>query len=456
MGNLAIYFFLFLLFGASCDSPEPSGEVKSATTDIPNRDSIRAQVTKNWDDVLSAWYPRALDTTYGGYLANWTYDWQQAPQQNKMIVTQARHLWTTSKVLSDNPGDSLYLMATDLGFRFLKDKMWDSKHGGFYWLVTRGGEPIFDGEGKYKRIYGQAFGIYALAAYAQVNDSEEALNFAQEAFMWLEDNAHDRENRGYHSVVFQDGQPLTKEEQTSQNLPVSWIYKEQNAGIHLMEAFTELYRVWPDTLVRDRLIEMLHLVRDTMVKKSGHLTLFFTEDWQPISYADSSQASREANYHIDHVSFGHDIETAFLMLDASEALGNFEYDQTLEVAKKLVDHTLQTGFDPARSGIYQRGYYLPGDSTVSIIDSEKDWWSQAEGLNTLLIFSDLFPEDPRYPRRFSRLWKYTRTYIIDHEYGGWYTLGLDVTPESRNYPKGQAWKGNYHNGRTLMALKRSL
>jgi mannobiose 2-epimerase len=450
------FSYLSLFIGSSCSTSEEANVETTTTTEIPNRDSIRVQVTKNWNDVLNAWYPRALDTLHGGYLANWTYDWQMAEQQNKMIVTQARHLWTTSKVLKDNPNDSLYLRATELGFRFLKDKMWDADQGGFYWLVNREGEPIFDGEGKYKRIYGQAFGVYALAAYAQVNDSEEVIDFAKDAFLWLEENAHDKENKGYHSVVFQDGRPLTKEEQIAENLPISWTYKEQNAGIHLMEAFTELYRVWPDTLVRERLIEMLHLVRDTMVKKQGYLTLFFTEDWQPISYADSSQAAREENYHVDHVSFGHDIETAFLMLDASEALGNFEYDRTLEIAKKLVDHTLQTGFDPVRSGIYQRGYYFPGDSSVSIIDSEKDWWSQAEGLNTLLIFSELFPEDSKYALRFSRLWKYTRTYIIDHGNGGWYALGLDVTPESRTSPKGQAWKGNYHNGRTLMSLKNSL
>ncbi|MGD1890791.1 MAG: AGE family epimerase/isomerase [Cyclobacteriaceae bacterium] len=457
MRYLALCCSFLLLLEVSCSPTEEPSQETTATS-IPNRDSIRTQVVKYWDDVLKSWYPRSLDTTHGGYLANWTYDWEMAPQQNKMIVTQARHLWTTSKVLKDEPQNPLNQQATELGFRFLKDKMWDAKQGGFYWLVNREGQPIFNGEGKYKRIYGQAFGVYALAAYAQVNNSEEVLNFAKEAFLWLEDNAHDKENKGYYSVVFQDGTPLTQDKQIRQNLPVSWMYKEQNAGIHLMEAFTELYRVWPDSLVRDRLVEILHLVRDTMVNERGHLTLFFTEDWQPISYADSSQSAREANYGIDHVSFGHDIETAFLMLDASEVLGNFEYDETLKVAKQLVDHTLRTGFDPARSGIYQRGYYLnlPQDSTVSIIDSEKDWWSQAEGLNTLLIFTNLFPEDERYPRRFSRLWKYTRTYMIDHGHGGWYNLGLDVTPDSRISPKGQAWKGNYHNGRTLMALKKNL
>ncbi len=454
------------LIALSCASPEKSEKDTEEVAKIPNQDSIYAQVNRNWNNVLAAWYPRVLDTTYGGYLANWTYDWQMAEQQNKMIVTQARHLWTTSKVLKEHPNDTLYQAATKLGFEFLKNKMWDKTQGGFYWLVDQEGSPILEGEGRYKKVYGHAFGIYALAAYAQVDNSEETLSFAKDAFHWLEENAHDSENRGYFSVVTQDGTPLTKEEQTSNELPVSWMYKEQNAGIHLMEAFTELYRVWPDSLVRERLIEMLHLVRDTMVNERGHLSLFFTPDWQPISYADSSQTAREANYHIDHVSFGHDIETAFLILDASEALGNFEYDQTLSVAKTLVDHTLKTGFDPVRSGIYQRGYYLPGestpgestpsDSTVSIIDSEKDWWSQAEGLNTLLIFAELYPDQPQYGEEFTDLWKYTRTYMIDHENQGWYNLGLDITPESRTMAKGQAWKGNYHNGRTLMSLNSRL
>ncbi|MEM8966137.1 MAG: AGE family epimerase/isomerase [Bacteroidota bacterium] len=435
----------------SCTSAEQS-QPEATITEILNRDSIYAQVSQNWNDILAAWYPRALDTVHSGYLANWSHDWQLAEQQNKMIVTQTRHLWTTSKVLKDRPNDALYQQATALGFDFLKNHMWDETNGGFYWLVNREGEPILEGDGQYKKVYGHAFGIYALAAYAQINDSEKVLSFAQEAFRWLDEHAHDSENGGYFSVFQQDGNPLTVEEQVADSLPVTWIYKEQNAGIHLMEAFTELYRVWPDSLVRERLIEMLHLVRDTMVNDRGHLNLFFTHDWRPIVYADSSQAAREANYHIDHVSFGHDIETAFLMLDASEVLGNFEYEKTLQVAKGLVDHTLKTGFDHQRSGIYQRGYYLPGDSTVSIIDSEKDWWSQAEGLNTLLIFSELYPEEPQYAEEFADLWKYTWTYMIDHEHQGWYNLGLDASPDFRTAAKGQAWKGNYHNGRTLMSL----
>lgn len=452
---------IIALIVLSCASPDKSEEVTEAVAKVPNQDAINAQVNQNWNDVLAVWYPRVLDTTHGGYLANWSYDWQMAEQQNKMIVTQARHLWTTSKVLKEKPNDTLYQTATKLGFEFLKNQMWDKTHGGFYWQVNREGSPILEGEGQYKKVYGHAFGIYALAAYAQVNNSEEALSFAKDAFLWLEKNAHDPENRGYVSVVTQGGNPLTIEEQISNELPVSWMYKEQNAGIHLMEAFTELYRVWPDSLVRERLIEMLHLVRDTMVNERGHLTLFFTPSWQPVSYADSSQTAREANYNIDHVSFGHDIETAYLMLDASEALGNFEYDQTLSVAKMLVDHTLRTGFDPIRSGIYQRGYYqpidtTPGESTVSIIDSEKDWWSQAEGLNTLLIFAELYPDEPQYAEEFADLWKYTHTYMIDHENKGWYNLGLDISPESRTLAKGQAWKGNYHNGRTLMSLKSRL
>nr|WKN36216.1 AGE family epimerase/isomerase [Tunicatimonas sp. TK19036] len=450
-------WLLFIFFGLGIVACQSTEKVESNDQETTERDTLYSQISKQWNQVLNAWYPRSLDTLNGGYLANWTYDWQQQPKQDKMIVTQARHLWTTSKVALERPQDSLYQHAARLGFDFLKDHMWDQRHGGFYWLVNRKGEPLLKGEGLYKKSYGHAFGIYALAAYAEaVPESEEVLKFAQESFRWLDEHAHDDSNGGYFSVYAQDGTPLTEEEQQADDLPVTWIYKEQNAGIHLMEAFTELYKVWPDSLVRERLIEMLHLVRDTMVTDQGHLTLYFTQDWTPISYADSSQVAREANYAVDHVSFGHDIETAFLMLDASEALGDFEYDRTLKRAKLLVDHTLKTGFDPMRSGIYERGYYLPGDSTITIIDLRKNWWSQAEGLNTLLMFSELYPKEKRYYTTFKKLWKYTNTFLIDHEYGDWYSYGLDVTPESQSEPKGHAWKGNYHNGRTLMSLQKHL
>ena len=402
--------------------------------------------------LLEAWYPKALDEAMGGFYSTFTYDWQLADNQNKMIVTQARHVWTTARAATFFPDNDVYQRAAAHGFRFLKDNMWDEQYGGFYNLVNRQGEPL-GGEGydQYKRTYGNAFGLYALAAYYALSEDPEALALAQETFRWLDRHAHDSLHGGYFPSLTRQGQVVTEDPKQDVFANIHLFYKDQNTSIHLLEAFTELYHVWPDPQVAQRLQEMLRLIRDTLVAEPGYLRMYFYRDWQAVSFQDSSQAAREAHYALDHVSFGHDIETAFLMLEASVALDSFEWDQTLQTAKKMVDHTVAHGFDPALSGIYEQGYYF-SDSAITIVNKKKTWWSQAEGLNALLLFSRLYPSEAQYEQQFVKQWNYIQQYILDPTYGGWYAHGLDTEPEARYALKGHLWKGAYHDGRTLMNI----
>jgi mannobiose 2-epimerase len=120
-------------------------------------------------------------------------------------------------------------------------------------------------------------------------------------------------------------------------------YKDQNTSIHLMEAFNELYTVWPNALVKARLNEMLYLIRDTILTPKGYLNLFFQPDWTPVSYRDSSLDVMMKHKELNHVSFGHDIETAYLMLEASHTLGIENDTTTLRIGKKMLDHALDNG-----------------------------------------------------------------------------------------------------------------
>lgn len=451
MKYTSLLFSFIILFNAC----QPVTEQETATAEaeaMDFSDEIRYELE---DNLLKVWYPRTIDSTMGGFLTNFTYDWQQMDRQEKMIVTQARHVWTLSKAAQLFPEDSMYSNAARHGYEFLKNKMWDQEHGGFYWLVDRSGEPIMDNvNNQLKRVYGNAFGIYALAAYYELSEDEEVLDFARQAFQWLDEHAHDPELLGYHPTLTREGEVIDSLMFQQEFPSQTYFYKDQNTSIHVLEALTELYHVWPDDTLEARLKEMFHLVRDKMVSDKGYLRLFFYDDWTPVSYLDSAESVREANYGIDHVSFGHDIETAYLLLEASEALEEYEYKQTLDRAKLMVDHTLATGFDPENSGILERGYYLPGDEKLTIIDDRKNWWSQSEGLNSLYLFSTFYPQDSIYQKEFDRLWIYTKNYIIDHEHGGWYTNGLDTHPSSEFDQKAQIWKGNYHNARSLFNLLR--
>lgn len=407
-------------------------------------------------DLLDAWYPVTIDSSYGGFLCDFRYDWQPEGPQNKMIVTQTRHVWTASQAvrfLSNNR----YRDIAAHGFRFLRDTMWDSSHGGFYWLRDRDGEPSAGALADEKTAYGNAFAIFALASYFAMSGDSVALQLAQQTFHWLDRHSRDPAHKGYVDRLARDGSWLS-ESPLAASTPAlrAAAWKDQNASIHLLEAFTELYRVWPDSLLRQRLAELLVLIRDVQVTERGYLTLFFQRDWTPISFRDSSAAVREANYFFDHVSFGHDVETAYLLLEAAHALGTPGDQRTHEVARRLVDHALTTGWDEINGGFYYRGYYFAGTDTITIISPVKTWWVQAEGLNALLLFASLYPENRKYRVAFARLWEYIKTYLIDRTHGGWFQEGLDQSPEAAQAPKASIWKVNYHNMRALMNCIRML
>jgi len=410
-----------------------------------NLDTIQSQMRyAAKQGLLDKYYPRNIDTLYGGYLSTFSYDFKPTGTQDKMIVTQARHTWSTAKAAMFYH-DTTYIPMSRHGFYFLRDKMWDKKYGGFYNLVARDGTP----KGIYKEAYGNAFAIYGLSAYYECSGDTAGLNLAKKAFMWLEKNSHDPIYKGYYQYLNRDGSRVIRTAEIPSTSDIG--YKDQNSSIHILEALTELYKVWKDPLVKERLQEMLHLIRDTIVTPQGYLQLYFTYDWKPISYRDSSDAVIKKNHYIDHVSFGHDVETAYLMKEATEALGNMHDVKTAAVGKKMVDMALQNGWDDSLGGFYDEGYYFRNKPGLTITYKSKNWWSQAEALNTLLMFSDIYPNDPmNYLQKFFKEWQYVQTYLIDHQHGDWYEEGLDQEPQRKTALKAHIWKGPYHVFRALM------
>ncbi|MBX3239366.1 MAG: AGE family epimerase/isomerase [Chitinophagaceae bacterium] len=396
---------------------------------------------------LDKWYPQSIDTVYGGFITAWTYDFKPADRQDKMIVTQARHTWVNAKAMELYPQTEHYRKGARHGFLFLKNVMWDSVYGGFHTLVDQKGTPKTNSLVQ-KEAYGNAFGIYALAAYYHATADPEALAFAQKAFLWLEEHSHDPVHKGYFQHMRRDGTPVKRTAETVSTSEVG--YKDQNSSIHLLEAFTELYQVWKDPLVRERLNEMLLLVRDIITSPEGNLVLYFQPDWRPVSFRDTDKETILKHRRLDHVSFGHDVETAYLMLEASHVLGNKNDRITLNRGKQMTDHALKNGWDNAKGGFYDEGYYFKDAKNITIIKDTKNWWAQAEGLNTLLLLAGEFPADEmRYYDRFKQLWHYCNTYLIDHEYGDWYEGGLDKQPDIRRSLKGHIWKATYHTFRSL-------
>lgn len=412
-----------------------------------NKNLISSLEKNAFDDLLDKWYPLVIDNEDGGFYTDITNDFKIGEHHNKMIVTQTRHIWTNSRAVQLQPQRTENLKYATHGYQFLRDVMWDKKNGGFHNLVSKKGIPI-SAKNEEKTAYGNSYAIYCLATYYAVSKNEEALDLAKKTFYWLEEHSHDPEYKGYFQNLTIDGTQIIRTSDIASTSTVG--YKDQNNSIHLLEAFTALYEVWKNELVRERLNELLVLIRDTITTKKGYMNLFFDTKWNPISFKKVSEETIKNHYNIDHVSFGHDIETAYLLLEASHVLGLKNDSITLQKAKKMVDHTLLNGWDNYIGGFYDGGYYFEGTTKITIVNDQKNWWAQAEGLNSLLIMDHYFPNDKlNYRIYFNKLLAYTQTYLMDEENGGWYSWGIDKQPQSKTALKGHIWKATYHNFRAL-------
>ena len=443
-----------VLFGAGIFSVFGNLQINAQEqTDKPetNKKTILKEMEHVLNQSFALWYPLSIDSTDGGYYSDINYKWQLQGKQNKMIVTQARHVWSASNAALFYEKYNYLPKFAAHGFNFLKKVMWDKKYAGFYDLVERDGKVLnqsgfgLPGEKQIiKNAYGNAFAIYGLAAYYKVSKDTAALELAKETFNWLEKHSYDSEYGGYFQYLSRNGTPF---KEGYHGVPP----KDQNSSIHILEAFTELYTVWPKKILKERLTSLLHVIRDKFVTNKGYLNLFFKHDLSPMSYRDSSSEEIKKHYELDHVSFGHDIETGYLMLEASKALGIKDDTATLRIAKKMVDHTIKNGWDNKIGGIFDGGYYFKGDKKISMVKKTKEWWSQIEALNSCLMMSQIFPNDKmNYYMKFCEQWNYIKNYLIDKKYGGFYWGGIDEVPGNKTYPKGTIWKADYHTTRGLI------
>jgi cellobiose epimerase len=383
-------------------------------------------------DVLDVWFPRALDRQYGGFHSNFSRDWQPAKSEGKFSVFQGRMVWVASQVMMQRPElRSNFHPIVEHGLKYLNDVLWDQTSGGFFWGLdetNRLSTTYTDG----KHLYGMSFGLYgATAAYEALKDPS-ALKLAQKAFRWMDRHAHDSKNGGYFEWLTRDGR-VVQASGSNKAVPVAGFpigYKSMNTHIHLLESFAQLYEVWPDERLRRRLLELLELIRDKVCVTPGVMNLYFTLDWRPIP---------------DHDSYGHDVETAYLLLEAEAALGRTRSLKTARMAKMLVDHALDFGWDETNGGFYRDG------TTFGVAeDKRKEWWVQFEGLNALLLMHEKYgKETEKYFNAFQQQWRFIREHQIDREFGGVFdTVEADGTV--KDYTKSRIWKECYHDARALL------
>ena len=385
---------------------------------------------------LKLWYPASVDPR-GGFHTAFSCDWKLLPYATKGIVHQARMTWTAAEVARRRSEWKAQLEPiAEHGIAFLRNTLWDHECGGFYWEVAEDGTPP-SANSEMKHAYGISFGIYAAATVYELTKNEADLQLAKDAFFWLDRFGHDAQHGGYYEAFYRDGRPMLepphdRPDQKRGRVGEQLSGKSMNTHIHLLESFTALYKVWHDPMLRSRLEELLLIVRDKITTRPAAMWQFFDADWTPAATL---------------VSFGHDIETAFLMIEAIEVLGRPDDEKTWNVCTALVDHSLRFGWDNNNGGFFHEGAtYAPP------VDRRKVWWVQAEGLNTLLVMYRRYGEsDQLYGQKFVHQWNFIKRSMIDAQYGGW----LNTVSDSGEHPpgdhsKGNLWKAAYHETRALL------
>ncbi|WP_165222492.1 AGE family epimerase/isomerase [Aquisphaera insulae] len=389
------------------------------------------------------WYPHAIDREHGGFHQELARDWSIRPDVSKFQVYQARMTWTAAAFAEySKDRREEYLGHARHGLAFLDDVMRDAEHGGFHWILDARGrlDPRLGDE---KHVYGTSFVIYAASKLRAVGGDERALKVARDAFDWLEAHAHDNRDGGYFEALRRDGTPIHGPDAAPSTgkvdrLGIPYGQKTMNSHIHMLEALAELAKVDDRRVVRDRLAEVFALVRDRIAAAPGLLNLYLTRDWKVIP---------------SHDSYGHDVETAFLLVEAAEVLGEPNDPRTWKVARSLVDHALEGGWDEEHGGFYDKGDV----ATNRAFDLTKVWWTQAEGLNALLLMDAKYGrETDRYRRAFLMQWSFIRAHMLDPKFDGWFAETEREGDLRGDGAKASPWKANYHTSRAMMNVVRMI
>lgn len=376
--------------------------------------------------IVDFWYPKSIDKTHGGYTIRFNADGTWKGDGPKMIVTQARHVWMFARLARAGYGDRhAMLAAADHGYRFLTTKMWDAANGGFYWEVDAAGNKTKPK----KHLYGQSFALYAISEYAMASGRKDVLDFAVKFFELLERRSHDPVYGGYIEYFNEDWSAPPAGEASYMSTPTG--LKLMNTHLHLMEAMTTFLRASKLPLARERLLELMTIESNSVVRKDiAACTDRYRRDWTPVLDGDAAR-----------VSYGHDLENIWLLVDAAEA-AQVPVAPLMDLFRANFAYAMKYGWDEKDGGFWYFGAFNQPAS-----GRYKSWWVQSEVLVSALTMFRL-TKDAQYWRVFERTWSFVDQHQIDWKNGEWWETVTDQLAQRGD--KGSIWKAGYHNGRAMI------
>ena len=381
---------------------------------------MRSELENN---ILPFWMNKMEDNEEGGFYGQITGEDELKPEASKGAILNARILWTFSSAyrLLKKPE---YLETATRAKRYLIDRFYDPQYGGIYWELDYKGNPL----DTKKQIYAIGFAIYGLSEYARATGDEEALAYAQQLFDVIEQHSFDSEQNGYVEALTRDWQPIEDMRLSDKDENEK---KTMNTHLHILEPYTNLYRVWKDEQLERQLRNLIEVfITRILDPQTGHLNLFFEEDWTN-------------KYRI--YSYGHDIEASWLIHEAALVLGDPEVLKRIEPIIIRIAQAADEGLNPDGSMIYEN--FLDKQK----IDRELHWWVQAENvvghINLYQHFGNTEALDTAV-----RCWEFIKTKLIDHKQGEWHWSLLPDGTVNRRDDKAGFWKCPYHNGRMCMEV----
>ena len=379
-------------------------------------DTLRNEVVLDLkENILPFWENHAVDPS-GGFYGMLMPDGTPCPDARKGEVLNARILWTfsTSYRLF---GNEKHRILADRAQRYFIDHFIDQNTGGVYWSMNADGS-VADSN---KQTYGISYAIYGLSEHYRATGNKESLQQAIALYNTMESRVREPIHDGYIESFTSTWEKPLKYGYDGTGIAS----KTMNTHIHVLEAYTSLYRVWKDKGLRGRLAALIHIVTEKIYNPSTrHLKLYFNTEWESLEDIDS---------------YGHDIETSWLLSEAAEVLGDKELKKKVDkIAVDMVDTALREGSNPDGSLIYERkGTHFQRDL---------QWWCQAETVvgcvNAWQITGNIY-----YLNAAVKTWGWIRGHMIDREYGEWYSAVSEKGVPNRKAPKASMWRCPYHNSR---------
>lgn len=398
-----------------------------------------------FQNILPYWDKYSKDEKNTGFFGKIDNDNVQDAECQRSIVMTSRFLWTYSAVARFTK-DSKYLEMADFAYKVIIEKYFDKENDGVYWSIMPDGTPKVDK----KQIYGEAFCCYGLSEYAaavqELKKDEElaatAMNKALDIYNLLENHALDKENGGYIEACAKDWSQTNDMILSPKDMNCP---KSMNTNLHVMEAYTNLYRTLPVVFADSKSIQaevgqslanLITVTQEKIVQKNAHLGMFFDMDW---------------NLLADEISYGHDIEASWLLWEAACELKDEELKEQIRAdVIKMAEVALDEGFDK-ENGCLEN--FLLHSTTNPKLDRTRVWWNQAEAMNGFYNAWQMTGET-KYQEACIKQWNWIQNHQVDKTNGEWWSaLDQNGTPILAE-DKGGNWKTSYHNGRTCLELLR--